>query len=115
MNGVEIVKNELAWMSVVSAQSIASFFESSGVKGHKVSAIVCPVAVYLNHRLIVSGSEDSICVGPLTASVGDVNTEGGRYTELTLPESVQQFITAFDRGEFPQLEKVVLSAGLVLQ
>jgi len=84
------LEQELASLGETTCE-VASKIQRAGIKGSKGSCISCPVARYLQSR------------GYLGAKVGAGSTTF--YGDYVLnPSPVQQFVTAFDNGLYPELE-----------
>lgn len=80
-----------------TANQLAAFFEEQGVCGVRGKTTACPIA---RHVGAVVGAPVSVSAYYVMAK-----TEG--YDEVMIGETMlTDFISAFDRGEYPALEQV---------
>ena len=74
--------------------SVVSNLQLMGIKGAQMSALQCPIAKYLQR----TGFPEAL-VSPDIAYVS--HDESG--PKAPLPDSVKDFVHAFDRGDYPEL------------
>lgn len=81
-----------------SADQLAAFFEQEGVCGNRDLASSCPVANYTRSQIgaRVIASQSYVLA----------DSDGSDFVDLDPGTAVPEFITKFDRGEYPALVQV---------
>jgi len=73
-----------------SPDAIAAFLEGQGIKGFRMSAFQCPVAIYLSRAT-------GVRIG-VASYIGE-----NERNDIVPPGPVSKFVQAFDVGYYPQL------------
>lgn len=87
-----------------SANAVATSLEAAGITGRRGSATSCPIANYLGHAGL---GIDRAYVGCLNIDV----RVGSQPVSVPPPAGAADFIRAFDRGEFADLEWAAAPGG----
>jgi hypothetical protein len=98
--------------SMGDKNAIANYLMELGCTGDIGDSTSCPIANYLKRNLTATKSVD-VGVASVSIANGEVETfdfpyhciTNGEVETFDLPYHCQQFITAFDECEFPELER----------
>jgi hypothetical protein len=91
-----------------TADEVAESLGRSGVEGVPKSNRSCAVARYVTAVMGGEPGVRSVAVGPCSLVVNLVRPEDARPAGrllVQLPKPVRQFVSAFDAGQFPDLER----------
>lgn len=95
-------------VDIPDSDLLADFLRSKGVKGKKQMPRYCPLANYLSHDF--DDDNYGAVVDPTEISLSRrIGTSQGRELGFSLvyakepSEAMYEFITKFDRGEYPDL------------
>lgn len=87
----------------MTPEEIAEHFRERGIKGAPTQATQCPVARYVRNEVtsaILASVWDRITI---TVLENDEDRNWPIHEQVNTPESVRQFVTRFDSGEFEYL------------
>lgn len=82
----------LSEINIMEPKEIAIYFGSRGIKGKAFNSECCPVATFLN--------ENSEAVHKVDRKRVFLYLGNNFLGEISVPESVQNFIRAFDHGKY---------------
>lgn len=97
-----------------NADEVAASLARAGVQGLPKSNRFCAVAVYLTAVMGADPRIRSVAVGPCSLVVNLVRPKdskpAGRLL-VQLPKAARQFVSAFDAGAFPEIERPLAPAA----
>src|ERR1044072_7994197 len=91
-----------------NADSVYQVLKDAGSKGKPLRASDCPIAVYLHAQLLAVVLPYRSMVGDCFITVRERTGDLPFFVDVLIPESVRDFITAFDKhpGFAPELREV---------